>query len=298
MQKPVETTSGSIFISYAHEDIHRAAELAQLLSEAGVEVWWDDQLQLGDVWRTEIEGRIGAATKLVVLWTDHSRKSDFVRDEASRGKKANKLLQLVLDTGDVPVGFGEFHRRRVADLKDVVPEILVSLGRKPSSGGGFVSTAQTRISLTGLPTTSGKLFGREIEMTRLLDAWESRKTNVFSVIALGGTGKTALLRGFLNALAAKGWLAPATSTPGRPTARARERTATPRPPSSSRRRWSGSVTGPAITSEHDRGVKLGEIVGAKRARRSSTASSRCRTSPFWTRAVCAAARSATMVCAG
>jgi len=204
MQQRVET-GGAVVISYAHEDVHRAAELAQLLSDAGVEVWWDRQIQIGDRWRLEIASRIDAAAKVVVLWSDHSRNSDFVRDEASRAKDAGKLLQLVLDTGKLPLGFGELQHRRVGDLKDMVPEILASLGRKAAPAGSFASTAQTRVSLTGLPTTSAKLFGREIELNRLLDAWESGKTNVFSLIAIGGTGKTALLRGFLNELHARGW---------------------------------------------------------------------------------------------
>ena len=262
----MQQTGGAVFISYAHEDIHRAAELAQLLGEAGVEVWWDGELQIGDIWRKEIESRIAAAAKVVVLWTEHARDSDFVRDEASRAQNAGKLLQLVLDTGGVPVGFGEIQHRRVADLKDVVPEILASLGRQAAPTSGFVSTAGTRISLTGLPTTSARLFGRETELNRLLDAWESGKTNVFSIIAIGGTGKTALLRGFLNALAAKGWAGAshvyAWSAYSQGSGENRNTSAAEF--INKALEWFG-YAGPAIPSEHDRGAKLGEIVGAKRA---------------------------------
>ena len=173
-------------------------------------------------------------------------------------------------------------------------------GRQAAPTSGFVSTAGTRISLTGLPTTSARLFGRETELTRLLDAWESGKTNVFSIIAIGGTGKTALLRGFLNALAAKGWAGAshvyAWSAYSQGSGENRNTSAAEF--INKALEWFG-YAGPAIPerarprreARRDRRRKSGRCS-------SSTASSRCRICRSRTRAACAAGASATTACAG
>jgi hypothetical protein len=60
-----------------------------------------------------------------------------------------------------------------------------------------------------LPTTyAEQLYGRETEMAALLRAWDSQgpaKTNVLVLDAMGGTGKTALMRYFLDAMGERGW---------------------------------------------------------------------------------------------
>lgn len=54
------------------------------------------------------------------------------------------------------------------------------------------------ISLARLPSTSQDLFGREKELARLDAAWENPQTNLVSLVAWGGVGKTALVNVWLN----------------------------------------------------------------------------------------------------
>ena len=49
-----------------------------------------------------------------------------------------------------------------------------------------------------LPTVKGKFFGREQELQLLDDAWRSEQTNIVEFVASGGTGKTKLLRHWLD----------------------------------------------------------------------------------------------------
>ena len=49
-----------------------------------------------------------------------------------------------------------------------------------------------------LPTVKGKFFGREQELQLLDDAWHSEKTTIVEFVASGGTGKTKLLRHWLD----------------------------------------------------------------------------------------------------
>jgi len=58
-----------------------------------------------------------------------------------------------------------------------------------------------KISLAKLPSTSHDLFGREKELEILDKAWDNPQTNIVSIVAFGGTGKTALVNAWLNKMA-------------------------------------------------------------------------------------------------
>ena len=49
-----------------------------------------------------------------------------------------------------------------------------------------------------LPTVAGKFFGREQELQLLDDAWRSEQSTIVEFVASGGTGKTKLLRHWLD----------------------------------------------------------------------------------------------------
>ena len=72
----------SIFLSYVHEDLERAASLAARLEQAGHSVWWDRHIKGGREFSGEIETALAAADKIVVLWSERSIHSAWVRDEA------------------------------------------------------------------------------------------------------------------------------------------------------------------------------------------------------------------------
>lgn len=55
-----------------------------------------------------------------------------------------------------------------------------------------------KISLAQLPSTSPNLFGREKELEILDKAWNNPQTNIVSLVAWGGVGKTALVNVWLN----------------------------------------------------------------------------------------------------
>ncbi len=58
------------------------------------------------------------------------------------------------------------------------------------------------VDIDRLPETGYKLFGREKELGLLDDAWASDTTNVLSLIAWGGVGKSTLVKVWLDRLAA------------------------------------------------------------------------------------------------
>ena len=59
------------------------------------------------------------------------------------------------------------------------------------------------VHITGLPETAyERLVGRDDELKRLDDAWADSKTNILSLVAEGGAGKSALVNEWLKRLQA------------------------------------------------------------------------------------------------
>jgi uncharacterized membrane protein YhaH (DUF805 family) len=102
-----------VFISYAREDHSRAEQVARALSAMGLECFWDTEIPPGQTWSDYIEGKLNAARAVVVLWSQHSTRSQWVREEARMGRDKSKLIPAVIDGSAPPLGFGEV---QAADL--------------------------------------------------------------------------------------------------------------------------------------------------------------------------------------
>jgi len=70
-----------IFISYASADREHARVLAQQLERLGWSVWWDRDIQAGKTFAGVIESEIDRARCVIVLWSNASVGSRWVRDE-------------------------------------------------------------------------------------------------------------------------------------------------------------------------------------------------------------------------
>lgn len=97
-----------IFISYASEDRARVRPLADALQSRGFNVWWDRSLASGQDYTAVIERELGKARAVIVVWTQSSVTSTFVRDEAGRARDDGRLVPVTLDPVQLPLGFGAF----------------------------------------------------------------------------------------------------------------------------------------------------------------------------------------------
>lgn len=97
-----------IFISYASEDRNRVRPLAEALEARGFNIWWDRSLAAGQDYTAIIEKELKGAKAVIVLWTQSSANSTFVRDEAGRARDEGRLVPVMLDQVQIPLGFGAF----------------------------------------------------------------------------------------------------------------------------------------------------------------------------------------------
>lgn len=102
-----------VFISYAREDRDQAEHIARGLGALGLDAFWDTEIPPGQTWADYIESKLTDCKSVIVLWSVHSTKSQWVREEARMGRERAKLIPVMLDNSQPPFGFGEV---QAADL--------------------------------------------------------------------------------------------------------------------------------------------------------------------------------------
>jgi len=98
----------SVFLSYSRADLERARPVIALLEQAGFDVWWDGRLEGGENYLATTENALETADCVLVLWSQTSVASHWVRDEAQRGRERGCLVPLSLDGTMAPLGFRQF----------------------------------------------------------------------------------------------------------------------------------------------------------------------------------------------
>ena len=94
-----------VFVSYASEDLERVKPLIAAFEEHGWKVWWDKELVVGPSYEDKIEEALEVARCVVVVWSSHSIKSQWVRTEAHEGLEREILVPLLLDDVKPPLAY-------------------------------------------------------------------------------------------------------------------------------------------------------------------------------------------------
>ena len=213
-----------IFISYSHKDEvwkdRLQEQLGALALEGYFSVWDDRQIKPGDDWFAEIERALNQADVAVMLISASFLTSTFIRTEEvpkliqRREQEGMRLIPLVIKPcawQDIPwlsaIAGGFKDNIALSTLTEPQQdETLASLARKVKANLNKLTTSESTTSSNStptilsdrLPTVKGKFFGRKQELQLLDDAWHSEQSNIVEFVASGGTGKTKLLRHWLD----------------------------------------------------------------------------------------------------
>ena len=130
-----------VFISYSHENKDAARILAEMVGAKGYGVWWDHELVAGDSYTEVIEQKLDNAKAVIVIWSEQSRKSHWVRDEAAVGRDRNRLLPVAIDSNPPPLGFRQIQTidlagwdgRDLARLSSLFRGLAGLMGQQPQA---------------------------------------------------------------------------------------------------------------------------------------------------------------------
>lgn len=210
-----------VFVSYSHRDAEMAARFVQHLRGFGdVDVWSDGRIASGDDWREQIREAVDTSSVAVLLLTVEFLASDFVRRTelpwlfARRDAGELRIVPVVVESCAWREVFGSIQVRdargenaearndRFAEIAAEVRDLLVPA--KPGPDWPPFRTQPDHVSTDHLPNTPYTIFGRDAEIAALDAAWREG-VNVLTVVAPGGTGKTALLNHWLSRMAGRGY---------------------------------------------------------------------------------------------
>jgi hypothetical protein len=204
-----------VLVSYQRADDAERHELVEALEAKGYDVFWDGKLG-PDYWRAEWRSRMRSCKLVIVLWSEAAVASDEVKDEAGGAKAFEKCLSVALDgEANIPKPYLEtnrFHWDRTGEtaardrqLARILAQVEQLVG--PSRPRTVAVAPTIPVDWGDIPGAPPRLVGRDEQLRMLSDAWERgapRKTNAVVLHALGGAGKSALLRAFANDLLASG----------------------------------------------------------------------------------------------
>ena len=147
-----------IFISYARADRPRAETLAAALHQTGWSVWWDREIPPGRSFDEVIEEALSQASCVVVIWSEASVRSEWVKTEAAEAAARRILVPILADSARIPL---EFRRTQAAvidqwdDLvgNDAWPQFRVAVA-------ALVGVAQPRVPARAPRTRQPSRFPR------------------------------------------------------------------------------------------------------------------------------------------
>ena len=74
-----------VFLSYAREDKETAEKILSALEARGFPMYFDQYLPSGVQWEEALKAQLQRAFAVVVLWSSHAAKSEWVAIEAAAG---------------------------------------------------------------------------------------------------------------------------------------------------------------------------------------------------------------------
>ncbi len=158
-----------IFISYAREDQVHAESLARWIEEQGWSVWWDRSIQLGKGFDDVIEAELDQARAVVVLWSQASRDSPWVKNEAHEGHERECLIPVLIEEVKIPLAYRRLQAANLigglgacsrAELDRLFSNLTDHLG-EVSGAGHEPDDALSQFVTRQILTTREEPFGQE-----------------------------------------------------------------------------------------------------------------------------------------
>ncbi|MAK60006.1 MAG: hypothetical protein CMK09_03410 [Ponticaulis sp.] len=135
-----EVSVSDVFVSHKSERRPAARHLARLVQSYGYSVWADYEALPEDGFNRALEGELNAAGAVLVLWCQHSVKSPWVIEQARMARESGRIIPLLMETVDLPLGFASMATHDLSDwdgtgrsplLDPVLEAIADKTGKRP-----------------------------------------------------------------------------------------------------------------------------------------------------------------------
>lgn len=215
--EPIDSAEAHVFISYSRQDLDFVGRLARALQVKGINIWIDKLgLQAGTPdWEQTLRDAIGGARAVLLVASESSRRSRYVRDELAIAEMHGTPVYPIWAVGDkwiesIPMGMGRVQfidaRAEKFDnavieaaqaLKGLMPNLAVMTTLpRPAQEAPQNVLLQLRNPFKGLNAFRSEdradFFGRDTliqEMTDTLKAFPG----FLSVIGASGSGKSSVV---------------------------------------------------------------------------------------------------------
>jgi hypothetical protein len=98
-----------IFLSYPHEDTHKAVQLKDALFQGGQTVWMDNQLITGQEWQSQLEARIKEHEAIVLALTPNWIDSPYCQWEfITAVENGKKIIPVMLEKTALPTRISQY----------------------------------------------------------------------------------------------------------------------------------------------------------------------------------------------
>lgn len=140
-----------IFISYKREDQEnkgRILPIVRALQAEGFDVFYDVEIPPGSTWEQVLQTKINMAKCVLVMWSEASVASDWVKEEAEIAKNAGKIIPVFLDPVGAPFGFSRIEGANLVgwagDLDNKEWQNLITAIKSRVGEGGGVKQPEVK----------------------------------------------------------------------------------------------------------------------------------------------------------
>ena len=190
-------------------------------------IWDDREIDPGEEWFEKISGVMERAAVTICLISADYLNSDFcVKEEIpyllQRRKRDGMVLILILvrpcawevvpwlkaiqmlprDGKSISKDYKDNWDEVFAEVTVHVSSALEEPDYEPPAPPPPEWSLPEKVDIDRLPATGAELFGRQNELALLDEAWEAGDTNVVSLVAWGGVGKSTLVNKWLERMGA------------------------------------------------------------------------------------------------
>ncbi len=166
-----------LFISYSRADKDYVRHLVDVLRKQDFDIWFDEQIPVGQGWDDVLETQIKKADAMVLVLSQTSVASENVKDEIAFAKRSNiPVIPIKIEECDVPLRmvrtqFIDFTQGFDLGAQRLVDDLRVQFEKQTATNGEPVVTAVPSRKKKIKRVYTRKNHGKPLSLVQLLQSF-------------------------------------------------------------------------------------------------------------------------------